>query len=488
MIEILFLIWFGQKIRDIARAKGRSGAWAAVAVAVWLVCEFSGFSMGQGSGLGMGSYVVGLIFAAFGAGIFYVIVDGLGSRIPAEGAKARSGRGPVIFVALGGATAILGSVLPWTKPVFGDQELVSGLSYVWHFQGLGEGVVTLVAGVIALMASLACLVSKGRKLVSTLGAVALACGSSASLLSLSIPYPRKEVGVFLVVLGGAFAAAGGVAIVASAARSARAFAAAALIGGALAVVGSVLPWAKAPAEASGSISGMGFAGGGGGVTAGVVTLTAAALVVALATFSLARKAKDAAVWTGVGVLACGFVVAAISITSSPGSHSQGGLWLVVLGGVVASAASPGMVGREAGPMPLAPIAVAVGGAAAVLGSFLPWNGVVRGLDSMSWVGGLRYGFVTVIIGAVAMLLALVSMTPLGRGTRGFAGFAAGLLVTEIVFGHVAGWTLLLDSGVGIGLWLAGAGAVAALAGGAAIVLSSGRSVSGDGQSAAVGVE
>lgn len=77
MIEIVFLIFFGNKLAGIARARGRTGLWALLGVAFWIAGELMGFIIGGILGLGMGGYLIALPLAGVGAGVAYAIVNNL---------------------------------------------------------------------------------------------------------------------------------------------------------------------------------------------------------------------------------------------------------------------------------------------------------------------------------------------------------------------------------------------------------------------------
>jgi hypothetical protein len=77
MLEILFLFWFGKKLAAMAQEKGRSGAWAALGVALWIGGELFGFVLGLLLELDMGIYLTALGCAIAGAVVAFGIVNAL---------------------------------------------------------------------------------------------------------------------------------------------------------------------------------------------------------------------------------------------------------------------------------------------------------------------------------------------------------------------------------------------------------------------------
>lgn len=79
MLEIAFLIFLCRKLSTIAKAKGRSGGWGGLGAGFWIGGELLGFIAGGIADLGMGSYLLALLFAGTGAVLSYVIVKSLKS-------------------------------------------------------------------------------------------------------------------------------------------------------------------------------------------------------------------------------------------------------------------------------------------------------------------------------------------------------------------------------------------------------------------------
>lgn len=79
MLEILFLVFLCRKLASMAKAKGRSGGWGGLGAAFWIGGEILGFIIGGLADLGMGSYLLALIFAAFGALASFLIVKSIKS-------------------------------------------------------------------------------------------------------------------------------------------------------------------------------------------------------------------------------------------------------------------------------------------------------------------------------------------------------------------------------------------------------------------------
>jgi hypothetical protein len=77
MLEIFLLIFIGKQLSKMAKAKGHSGAWAALGVLGWFGGEIVGFLMGAAMGLDLGAYVAALVCAAMGAAIGFVVVSSL---------------------------------------------------------------------------------------------------------------------------------------------------------------------------------------------------------------------------------------------------------------------------------------------------------------------------------------------------------------------------------------------------------------------------
>lgn len=119
------------------------------------------------------------------------------------------------------------------------------------------------------------------------------------------------------------------------------------------------------------------------------------------------------------------------------------------------------------------IGVMVGGALAVVGSFLPWvtASTVFGSLSRSGVDRGGDGWITLGAGAVIALLGLATMTRPNRAANLFIAIAAAVafLVFILDFSDIQGRVSALESnsqglalgGVGIGLWLVALGAVVA---------------------------
>jgi hypothetical protein len=83
MLEILFLLFFCRRLANIAKAKGRSGAWGGLGAAFWIGGEIVGVGIGLAADAGMGAYLLALVFAVVGAIIAYVIVKNLRDEMAA---------------------------------------------------------------------------------------------------------------------------------------------------------------------------------------------------------------------------------------------------------------------------------------------------------------------------------------------------------------------------------------------------------------------
>lgn len=81
MLEILFLIGVYRTLGNKAMSKGHSKGWGALGILFWVLGEIVGFIIGGALDLGMGAYLLALFCAAIGAGIAYLIVNSLGSRL-----------------------------------------------------------------------------------------------------------------------------------------------------------------------------------------------------------------------------------------------------------------------------------------------------------------------------------------------------------------------------------------------------------------------
>lgn len=77
MLEIVFLFWFGRKLATLAKQKGRSGAWAALGVGMWVGGEAFGLVLGMLLDLGMGTYLTAIACAILGAVVSYGVVNSL---------------------------------------------------------------------------------------------------------------------------------------------------------------------------------------------------------------------------------------------------------------------------------------------------------------------------------------------------------------------------------------------------------------------------
>ncbi len=77
MLEIFLIIALGKKLSALAVEKGRSKGWAALGAGFWFGGEVMGFIIGGLLDLGMGAYLIALVFAGIGAGVAYGIVKGL---------------------------------------------------------------------------------------------------------------------------------------------------------------------------------------------------------------------------------------------------------------------------------------------------------------------------------------------------------------------------------------------------------------------------
>jgi uncharacterized membrane protein YeaQ/YmgE (transglycosylase-associated protein family) len=85
MLEIIFLIWFCQRLAAKAREKNRSGGWGALGAILWVGGEISGAVIGvKGGAQELGLYGYALLGAILGAVIAYVIVASL-KPIPRDG-------------------------------------------------------------------------------------------------------------------------------------------------------------------------------------------------------------------------------------------------------------------------------------------------------------------------------------------------------------------------------------------------------------------
>jgi hypothetical protein len=82
MLEIFFLVRFARHLSKLAKAKGRSGGWAGLGVAMWFGGEVLGLIVGAAGDAGAAAYLLALVFAALGATAAYFIVKSLR---PAEG-------------------------------------------------------------------------------------------------------------------------------------------------------------------------------------------------------------------------------------------------------------------------------------------------------------------------------------------------------------------------------------------------------------------
>ena len=77
MLEIIFLIWYGRKLANVAAARGRSRGWAALGVGFWIGGEIIGIIVGSLLGLELGVYLMALCLAAIGAVAGWMIVSSL---------------------------------------------------------------------------------------------------------------------------------------------------------------------------------------------------------------------------------------------------------------------------------------------------------------------------------------------------------------------------------------------------------------------------
>jgi hypothetical protein len=77
MLEIIFLVRFVRHLSRVAKAKGRSGGWGGLGVAMWLGGEILGLIVGGAADAGAGAYLLALLFAAFGATAAHFIVKSL---------------------------------------------------------------------------------------------------------------------------------------------------------------------------------------------------------------------------------------------------------------------------------------------------------------------------------------------------------------------------------------------------------------------------
>jgi hypothetical protein len=77
MLEVIFLIWFGRKLANVAASRGRSRGWAGLGVGFWIGGELMGIIHGSLLGLELGVYGMALGLAAVGAVTSYMIVSSL---------------------------------------------------------------------------------------------------------------------------------------------------------------------------------------------------------------------------------------------------------------------------------------------------------------------------------------------------------------------------------------------------------------------------
>ncbi len=87
MLEILALLALTKKIGAIAETKGRkAGGYKLLTVVLWIGGEFIGAFIGAAIGNGdtCATYAVAIAGAAIGAGIAYLIVNGLSEQYPQQ--------------------------------------------------------------------------------------------------------------------------------------------------------------------------------------------------------------------------------------------------------------------------------------------------------------------------------------------------------------------------------------------------------------------
>ncbi len=77
MLEIFFLFSLWKNLSQVAVSKGRTKAWALVAIGFWIVGEFTGLIIGGLLGLELGAYAVALALAALGAAVGWLVVKAL---------------------------------------------------------------------------------------------------------------------------------------------------------------------------------------------------------------------------------------------------------------------------------------------------------------------------------------------------------------------------------------------------------------------------
>jgi hypothetical protein len=82
MLEIFLIIWISRKVSGVAQSKGRSKGWGALGAGFWVLGEIMGFVIGSLLGLGMGGYLVAILFASLGSFIAHTIVKALPPLAP----------------------------------------------------------------------------------------------------------------------------------------------------------------------------------------------------------------------------------------------------------------------------------------------------------------------------------------------------------------------------------------------------------------------
>ena len=82
MLEIFLIIWISRKVAGVAQSKGRSKGWGALGAGFWILGEIMGFVIGTLLDLGMGGYLVAILFASAGSFVAHSIVKALPPLAP----------------------------------------------------------------------------------------------------------------------------------------------------------------------------------------------------------------------------------------------------------------------------------------------------------------------------------------------------------------------------------------------------------------------
>jgi len=77
MLEIILLTSLWKNLGQVAAGKGRTRAWALVAIGFWIAGEVAGLLIGGLLGLDLGAYAVALGLAALGATVGWLVVKAL---------------------------------------------------------------------------------------------------------------------------------------------------------------------------------------------------------------------------------------------------------------------------------------------------------------------------------------------------------------------------------------------------------------------------